>query len=77
MVVFLQNDAGFLKWGPTPERLDELIESYKVGRDRERDVALLSPPPTPNQPNLTRVDPSDKTAIVETATNKDEGTSEM
>ncbi|CAG2107767.1 unnamed protein product [Medioppia subpectinata] len=45
LIVFLQNDSGFLKWGPTPERLDELIEAYKCGRDKE--IPILSPPPTP------------------------------
>jgi phosphorylated CTD-interacting factor 1 len=45
LIVFLQNDAGFLKWGPTPERLDELMEAYKAGKDKE--VPILSPPPTP------------------------------
>lgn len=29
LVVFLQNDAGFAKWGPTPERLKELLLSAK------------------------------------------------
>ncbi|CAG2172791.1 unnamed protein product, partial [Oppiella nova] len=45
LVVFLQNDSGFLKWGPTPERLDELVDAYKCGRDK--DIPILSPPPTP------------------------------
>ena len=35
LVYFLQNDAGFLKWGPTPERVEELVESFKIGRDKE------------------------------------------
>ncbi len=29
LIVFLQNDAGFAKWGPTPERLKELILAYR------------------------------------------------
>ena len=45
LIVFLQNDSGFLKWGPTPERLDELIDAYKCGKDKE--IPILSPPPTP------------------------------
>lgn len=28
-VLFLQNDPGFAKWGPTPERLQELTAAYK------------------------------------------------
>lgn len=28
-VLFLQNGPGFAKWGPTPERLQELTAAYK------------------------------------------------
>lgn len=28
-VLFLQNDPGFAKWGPTPERLQELSAAYR------------------------------------------------
>ncbi|CAM5097816.1 unnamed protein product, partial [Natator depressus] len=28
-VIFLQNNAGFTKWEPTPERLQELVTAYK------------------------------------------------
>lgn len=28
-VLFLQNSAGFAKWEPTPERLQELVAAYK------------------------------------------------
>lgn len=38
-IIFLQNDAGYARWGPTPERLDALRESYRPGLDREREVA--------------------------------------
>ncbi len=29
LVVFLQNDAGYVKWGPTPERIKELMLAYR------------------------------------------------
>ncbi len=29
LVVFLQNDAGFDKWGPTPERVKEFLLAYR------------------------------------------------
>jgi len=29
LVVFLQNEAGNRKWGPTPERVKELMLSYR------------------------------------------------
>lgn len=32
LVVFLQNDAGFEKWGPTPERLTELAMSFQAAK---------------------------------------------
>lgn len=35
LIYFLQNDGGFLKWGPTQERVDELVESFKLGRDKQ------------------------------------------
>ncbi|XP_075680046.1 mRNA (2'-O-methyladenosine-N(6)-)-methyltransferase-like [Dermatophagoides pteronyssinus] len=41
IVYFLQNDAGFLKWGPTPERVEELVESFKLDRDKE--LSIVSP----------------------------------
>jgi len=28
VIIFLQNDAGFAKWGPTPERVKELLLAY-------------------------------------------------
>ena len=44
MVVWLQNDAGYQRWGPTEDRVEQLLESFRPGRERERDKAqLLSP----------------------------------
>lgn len=36
-VLFLQNDTGFARWGPTSERIDALVEAFKPGKDKERD----------------------------------------
>ncbi|XP_055613614.1 mRNA (2'-O-methyladenosine-N(6)-)-methyltransferase [Uranotaenia lowii] len=54
MVVWLQNNAGFQRWGPTETRVDALLEAFRPGRERERDkivpannttpVAVSSPP---------------------------------
>ncbi len=30
LVVFLQNDAGFARWGPTPDRIMELQLAYRI-----------------------------------------------
>lgn len=55
-IIFLQNDAGYARWGPTPERLDALRESYRPGLDKERDLPLETAlpahpvPPAPTQP---------------------------
>ncbi|XP_038872418.1 mRNA (2'-O-methyladenosine-N(6)-)-methyltransferase [Salvelinus namaycush] len=41
VVIFLQNAAGFAKWEPTPERIQELLAAYQVSRR-----ALGSPGPS-------------------------------
>ncbi|XP_054164741.1 mRNA (2'-O-methyladenosine-N(6)-)-methyltransferase-like [Oppia nitens] len=69
LIVFLQNDSGFLKWGPTPERVDELIEAYKCGRDK--DIPILSPPPTPINNQKSE---SDKQIISESGHKLDDST---
>lgn len=68
MIVWLQNDAGYQRWGPTEERVEQLIESFRPGRERERDKAqLLSPThsgsslssaPTPPPQTISSVTPS-------------------
>lgn len=50
VIVWLQNEAGFNKWGPTDERVDALLEAYRPGRERERDRQELLSPPRPTQP---------------------------
>lgn len=30
VIAWLQNDAGFAKWGPTTERVDALLDAYKI-----------------------------------------------
>lgn len=37
MVVWLQNNAGFSRWGPTENRVEQFLEAYRPGRERERD----------------------------------------
>lgn len=51
VIVWLQNEAGHQKWGPTDERVDALLEAYRPGRERERDKQELLSPPRPNQPH--------------------------
>ncbi|XP_061584075.1 mRNA (2'-O-methyladenosine-N(6)-)-methyltransferase [Cololabis saira] len=43
VVLFLQNDAGFAKWGPTTERLAELTAAYRPASARSS--SLSSPGP--------------------------------
>lgn len=44
LVVWLQNNAGYQRWGPTDERVEALLEAFRPGRERERDrQELLSP----------------------------------
>lgn len=42
--MWLQNNAGYQRWGPTEERVEALLDSFRPGRERERDrQELLSP----------------------------------
>ncbi len=50
IIVWLQNDAGYQRWGPTEERVEQLLESFRLGRERERDKAQLLSPTRPNAP---------------------------
>jgi hypothetical protein len=44
LVVWLQNNAGYQRWGPTDDRVEALLEAFRPGRERERDrQELLSP----------------------------------
>uniref|UniRef100_A0A8C4GXW1 mRNA (2'-O-methyladenosine-N(6)-)-methyltransferase n=1 Tax=Dicentrarchus labrax TaxID=13489 RepID=A0A8C4GXW1_DICLA len=43
-VLFLQNDAGFAKWAPTPERLAELTAAYRPSPPAPPPCPLLAPP---------------------------------
>ncbi|XP_014260004.1 phosphorylated CTD-interacting factor 1 [Cimex lectularius] len=58
VVIWLQNNAGFQLWGPVEDRVELLLESFRPGRERERDrMDLRSPqrvggeivPQTPTQ----------------------------
>ncbi|XP_068598718.1 mRNA (2'-O-methyladenosine-N(6)-)-methyltransferase [Brachionichthys hirsutus] len=42
-VLFLQNDAGFMKWAPTPERLADLMGAYRPSSSHP--ASLSSPGP--------------------------------
>ncbi|GFX93696.1 mRNA [Trichonephila clavipes] len=48
-VFFLQNDSGYARWGPTPERIDALLEAFKLGKDKDREQNLTPVTPTPHQ----------------------------
>lgn len=44
LVVWLQNNQGYQRWGPTDDRVEALLEAFRPGRERERDrQELLSP----------------------------------
>ncbi|XP_036387204.1 mRNA (2'-O-methyladenosine-N(6)-)-methyltransferase [Megalops cyprinoides] len=69
-VIFLQNDAGFAKWEPTPERIQELQAAYRVsGR------SLSSPGPSSTSSANTGGDKDSKTgqegASLDTPGNQD------
>lgn len=39
MVVWLQNNGGFTRWGPTENRVEALLEAFRPVREKERDKA--------------------------------------
>lgn len=41
MAVFLQNDAGFTKWEPTPERIKELVLAYRPSDSTKSNSRLV------------------------------------
>lgn len=44
VIIWLQNATGNVRWGPTEERVEALLEAFRPGRERERDrQELLSP----------------------------------
>ena len=67
MIVWLQNDAGYQRWGPTEDKVEQLLESFRPGRERERDKAqLLSPthPSSGGAVNVTGMNISASTSTV-------------
>lgn len=53
MVVWLQNNAGFARWGPTDIRVDALLEAFRPIRDKERDKHLLMSTTPAVEPSTT------------------------
>lgn len=43
MVVWLQNNGGFTRWGPNESRVEALLEAFRPVRDKERDKQLTQP----------------------------------
>nr|CAG4643775.1 EOG090X02BU [Lepidurus arcticus] len=54
VIVWLQNEAGYARWGPTDERVDALLEAYRPGRERERDKQELLSPPRQETPSISQ-----------------------
>lgn len=53
-VLFLQNDAGFAKWTPTPERVAELSVAYRPSSHPS------SHPPSLSSPGPAHIPPGDR-----------------
>lgn len=61
VVIWLQNNAGYQRWGPTEDRVELLLEAFRPGRERERDrQELLSPQRTNNIIVPNPISPPDK-----------------
>uniref|UniRef100_A0A3Q3X5G7 mRNA (2'-O-methyladenosine-N(6)-)-methyltransferase n=1 Tax=Mola mola TaxID=94237 RepID=A0A3Q3X5G7_MOLML len=52
-VLFLQNDAGFAKWAPTPQRLSELTAAYRPSSLSSPGPAHISPGDRDSAPKVT------------------------
>jgi hypothetical protein len=62
MIVWLQNDAGYQRWGPTEERVEQLLESFRPGRERERDKAQLLSPTHNSSSGMSSSNPTPKSS---------------
>ena len=58
MIVWLQNDAGYQRWGPTEDKVEQLLESFRPGRERERDKAQLLSPTHPSCSSAGNINPN-------------------
>lgn len=58
MVVWLQNNAGFSRWGPTENRVESLLEAFRPVREKERDKAQLE------AANASMINPSSDTVVM-------------
>lgn len=69
-IIFLQNEAGFQKWNPTSQRIEALVNSFKLSKDlKDRDtLPLLSPPPTPQSASTVNYNESKDTVTPVPAT---------
>lgn len=65
MVVWLQNNSGFARWGPTDVRVEALLEAFRPIRDKERDKQLLM-----SALPIQNVEPSTVVEATPTAVNK-------
>ncbi|XP_037535640.1 mRNA (2'-O-methyladenosine-N(6)-)-methyltransferase [Nematolebias whitei] len=60
-VLFLQNQAGFTKWAPTPERLAELTAAYRPSLSRTSSLSSPGPAHTASGERDSAPKPSDRT----------------
>ncbi|XP_035634429.1 mRNA (2'-O-methyladenosine-N(6)-)-methyltransferase-like isoform X1 [Oncorhynchus keta] len=51
VIIFLQNDAGFTKWEPTPERIQELLAAYQVSQRKFGSPVPSSTSSAPTMPS--------------------------
>ncbi|GLH02986.1 Phosphorylated CTD-interacting factor 1 [Gryllus bimaculatus] len=61
LVVWLQNNAGYQRWGPNEERVEALLEAFRPGRERERDRQELLSPQRNNSTDATPPTPTPQT----------------
>ncbi|XP_034480433.1 mRNA (2'-O-methyladenosine-N(6)-)-methyltransferase [Drosophila innubila] len=66
-VVWLQNSAGYARWGPNENRVEALREAFRPQRDRERERAAAAAAASGNNSNQQQQSPPATTAPQSTA----------
>ncbi|XP_055383752.1 mRNA (2'-O-methyladenosine-N(6)-)-methyltransferase isoform X2 [Condylostylus longicornis] len=67
LVIWLQNNAGYARWGPTEARVDALREAFRPARDREREKASTAAATANQQSGSSNSQPSQQQSPIPTS----------
>lgn len=68
IIVWLQNELGYQRWGPTEERVEVLLDAFRPGKIRDRDKLMESSLQI-NGANVSAISSSDSNAATSGANN--------